>query len=129
MFTCVYPCMHMYVRLIWRPDSAVRCLPQLLLHSIFEDRISLWPWCPLIWLDWLVSMPQGSSCVLPLALGFSVNAGMPSFLHGCWDSALSSSCLLSKHLTHWTIFQAPENNGCTVCWSFKLLLLPGQLSY
>lgn len=58
------------------------------------------------WLDWKVSKPSGSSCFCLLVLGIQVHTTTSGFLYGHYRFKLMSSCLHSKHFTHWAFSPA-----------------------
>lgn len=91
----VSPPVQVYVGAIWSHPQSVSCL-WLESGSLLEPFRLGWLQMSLMILLSLVSPVLGLLCT-----------SITSFSCGCWRSKLKSSCLDSKHLTHWTIPLVP----------------------
>lgn len=96
---CRYTCAWMYVHREARDQDRTLCVFLNHFSLYFWDRVFHWTGSLWICLDWLSSQLQGSS-LSPLLLyrELQVQEILCSFLCGCWESELSTSCLHNSPL-------------------------------
>lgn len=86
------------------------CQPQvsfLIIYPLTFKTGSLTVWKSLIWIHWLASEPQKSTCLYLQALGLQIYATVPGSFTGILQTELRPLSLWSKHFTNDVIFWDP----------------------
>lgn len=85
---CVQACVFMHVKTKGQCHS---------LRGHLWDKFSHWDLKLVNWLDWLITEPQGSSCIL-----------FPAWDYKCMGIKTKSLCLRDKHFINWAISPTPR---------------------
>lgn len=111
---------HMYMFMhIKRVTSGVKVSSLVAFSLNFWDKVSNWTWVSVIWLYWLSSELQGSSCLRLPSAGISPGLFAQHFNMGAGDLSSDSHACMASYFTKWDIFplQTPISFYISVLWA------------